>query len=87
MHKKPPNTFSVGWTMMKEYKFYRHLPKVVTKTLKLKKHPDVKEKNFETFLPVGSQAPDFELSSLDGEKVRLSEFRGQYVVLEFGAYT
>lgn len=33
----------------------------------------------------GSQAPDFRLESLDGETVALSDFRGDYVVLHFGA--
>jgi peroxiredoxin len=36
-------------------------------------------------LEVGSDAPDFELESLDGGEVRLSQFRGQPVLLVFGA--
>ncbi len=36
-------------------------------------------------LRVGQAAPDFELTSLDGETVRLSQFQGQPVVLSFGA--
>lgn len=35
----------------------------------------------------GSQAPDFELSSTDGERVRLSHLRGQPVLLHFVSYT
>ncbi len=31
-------------------------------------------------------APDFELTALDGGKVRLSEFRGKPVVLAFWAF-
>ncbi len=31
-------------------------------------------------------APDFELSALGGEKVRLSDFRGKPVILAFWAY-
>jgi peroxiredoxin Q/BCP len=31
----------------------------------------------------GSQAPDFELSDQDGRAVKLSDFRGQRVVLYF----
>ena len=34
---------------------------------------------------VGKPAPDFVLSTLDGEPVRLSDFRGQTVVLNFWA--
>ncbi|MBI5935016.1 MAG: TlpA family protein disulfide reductase [Chloroflexi bacterium] len=36
-------------------------------------------------LEVGSDAPDFELESLEGGEVRLSQFRGQPVLLVFGA--
>jgi peroxiredoxin len=36
-------------------------------------------------LAVGSDAPDFELESLEGGSVRLSQFRGQPVLLVFGA--
>lgn len=36
-------------------------------------------------LKVGNAAPDFELTSLEGETVRLSQFRGQPVLLSFGA--
>lgn len=34
-------------------------------------------------LKVGDQAPDFEGVSERGDKVRLSDFRGKYVVLYF----
>ncbi len=37
-----------------------------------------------TMLKVGDEAPDFELDSTDGTKVRLSDFRGkQHVLLSF----
>ncbi len=35
----------------------------------------------------GAPAPDFELASIDGERVRLSQLRGQPVVLIFGSVT
>lgn len=34
---------------------------------------------------IGQTAPDFELTTLDGEKVKLSDFRGQKVLLNFWA--
>ena len=37
----------------------------------------------DTGLQVGDQAPDFELESSDGEKVALSDYRGQPVLLYF----
>jgi peroxiredoxin len=36
-------------------------------------------------LEVGSAAPDFELTALDGKTVRLSQFKGQPILLSFGA--
>ena len=35
----------------------------------------------------GSQAPDFELSNTDGERIRLSHLRGRPVLLHFVSYT
>jgi peroxiredoxin len=34
-------------------------------------------------VPVGSPAPDFALSSLQGKPVKLSDYKGKYVVLEW----
>jgi peroxiredoxin len=34
-------------------------------------------------VPVGSQAPEFTLTSTRGEDVRLSDYRGRLVVLVF----
>ncbi|MCC7293806.1 MAG: redoxin domain-containing protein [Phycisphaerales bacterium] len=35
---------------------------------------------------VGDRAPDFQLTALDGKTVKLSDFRGQPVLLSFWAY-
>ncbi len=43
---------------------------------------------FKNQLRAGDEAPDFEISTIDGEKIRLSQFRGKkHVVLEFGSIT
>jgi peroxiredoxin len=36
-------------------------------------------------LEIGAPAPDFELAALTGETIRLAQFRGQPVLLSFGA--
>jgi peroxiredoxin len=47
-----------------------------------------KTKVFANVVHAGEEAPDFELPTLDGEMIKLSQFRGEkYVVLEFGAVT
>ena len=47
-----------------------------------------KSNEFKTSLRAGEEAPDFELPTLEGERVRLSDFRGKkHVVLEFGSIT
>jgi alkyl hydroperoxide reductase subunit AhpC len=49
---------------------------------------DTVREEFRTTLKVGDKAPDFEAMTLDGEKVRLSDFRGNaHVVLECGCST
>jgi peroxiredoxin len=44
--------------------------------------------DFRSVARIGSQAPDFCLSDLDGHQLSLSSFRGkQHVLLEFGSIT
>jgi cytochrome oxidase Cu insertion factor (SCO1/SenC/PrrC family) len=38
-------------------------------------------------LQPGSEAPDFELETTEGDRLRLSELRGRPVLLHFGSYT
>ena len=38
-------------------------------------------------LQPGAEAPDFEMETTEGERVRLSVLRGQPVVLRFGSFT
>jgi peroxiredoxin len=43
---------------------------------------------FMNLLRAGDEAPDFELPTPDGQRVRLGQFRGQkHVLLEFGSIT
>lgn len=43
---------------------------------------------FKNSLRAGEEAPDFELPTVQGDQVRLSNFRGsRHVVLEFGSIT
>jgi peroxiredoxin len=47
-----------------------------------------KSNEFKNCLRAGEDAPDFELTTLDGERIRLSSFRGRkHVLLEFGSIT
>ena len=47
-----------------------------------------KSNEFKGSLRAGEDAPDFELPALEGDKVRLSAFRGKkHVLLEFGSIT
>src|SRR5699024_12283205 len=43
------------------------------------------EQDSEVGIEKGDLAPDFELETLDGETVKLSDFRGQKVLLNFWA--
>jgi peroxiredoxin len=47
-----------------------------------------KSNEFKNSLRAGEEAPDFELTSLQGDQVRLSALRGKkHVLLEFGSIT
>jgi peroxiredoxin len=47
-----------------------------------------KSTEFKSSLRAGDEALDFELPSLEGERVRLSDFRDKkHVLLEFGSIT
>ncbi len=48
--------------------------------------PNIYQSSLEnSSLQVGDSAPDFELTSLDGENVHLSQFKGQPVLISIGA--
>jgi peroxiredoxin len=50
--------------------------------------PDLMVERFEGGPNPGETAPDFTAVSLNGEKIRLSDFRGRrHVVLQFGSVT
>lgn len=45
-------------------------------------------REFKTAPRAGEDAPDFDLPTTDGQRIRLSQFRGKkHVVLEFGSIT
>lgn len=47
-----------------------------------------KSNEFKSSLRASEDAPDFELPTVDGDRVRLSAFRGKkHVLLEFGSIT
>ncbi len=47
-----------------------------------------KSADFKDRLRAGDDAPDFDLATLEGERVSLSQFRGKkHVLLEFGSIT
>lgn len=46
---------------------------------------DTDENSIEPDIAVGELAPDFTLLNLDGEEVSLSDYRGQYVLINFWA--
>jgi hypothetical protein len=47
-----------------------------------------KSNEFKNSLRAGEEAPEFELQTLEGDRVRLSDFRGRkHVLLEFGSIT
>jgi len=49
---------------------------------------DVGAPNFGSVVQVGTEAPDFTLTDLDGKRVSLADFRKrQPVILEFGSIT
>ena len=47
-----------------------------------------KSGDFKNYIRAGEEAPDFELATIEEERVRLSKFRGaKHVLLEFGSIT
>lgn len=47
-----------------------------------------KSGEFKNSLRAGEEAPDFDLPTLEGGRIRLSDFRGKkHVLLEFGSIT
>lgn len=47
----------------------------------------IESEEFKAKAPVGEKAPDFTLTDVAGRKVSLADFRGRYLVLDFGSIT
>ena len=44
--------------------------------------------DFRSVAKIGTEAPDFALTNLDGKKISLGDFKGKkHVILEFGSIT
>lgn len=72
----------VGWTA---YDLLYAKGKSAEEPVQTSETSVVQEMSGETGLAVGDLAPDFELTTLEGETVRLSDYRGQRVFLNFWA--
>lgn len=49
---------------------------------------DVGAPDFRSVTQVGTKAPDFAITDLDGKRIALADFRGKkHVLLEFGSVT
>lgn len=49
---------------------------------------DVGAPDFRSVAQVGTKAPDFAITDLDGKRIALADFRGKkHVLLEFGSVT
>lgn len=49
---------------------------------------DVGTPDFRSVAQVGTKAPDFAITDLDGKRIALADFRGKkHVLLEFGSVT
>jgi len=81
MHNKPPGGVSAMSSMFKQLGI-GSLLKIVKKRKDTGHYYD-----FDKYLPPGNEAPSFRLENNKGQLVSLDDFKGKYVVLEFGAYT
>lgn len=49
---------------------------------------DIDAPSFRSVAQVGTEAPDFTLTGLDGKRVSLTDFKGKkHIILEFGSIT
>lgn len=87
MHRRPPSVVRTLRGALLTDRMLRTPRQFVHDLIRYDDDPDVHLGDFETFLPVGSVAPDFTLDALTGAPFSLADHRGAYVVLEFGSYT
>lgn len=74
----------IGWAVY-DFVTQSNASTAATEKKKIEAVENTEEITADIGLEIGQFAPDFELQTLDGESVRLSEYRGQRVLLNFWA--
>lgn len=87
MHRTPPNVPANLYRAFVTDRMIRTPLRFLRGILAYKDDPDVRMDDFDAFLEVGEEAPEFTLETLSGERFSLADHRGEWVVLEFGSYT
>ena len=87
MHRTPPDIPANLYQAFVTNRMIRTPLRFVRGILAYKDDPEVRMDDFEEVLEVGEEAPELTLETLSGERFSLADYRGEWVVLEFGSYT
>lgn len=87
MHQPPPNVPANLYQAFVSDRMIRTPLRFVRGILAYKDDPEVRMDDFDEFLAIGDEAPEFTLETLSGERFSLADHRGEWVLLEFGSYT